>query len=108
MNTTPAPAMVSDVVWLKTYSRDASGKSVEHLVELHEALLPHIAARLANGGAFQLVFWGQGVVPNVVPQSHAPAQDLGTTAVASAMPPAPRSVTTSTVIDTVLPATGQG
>lgn len=108
MTPTPAPTMVSDVVWLKTYSRDASGKSVEHIVELHEALLPDIAARLANGGAFQLVFWGQGVVPNVVPQSPDPLQALGTTALASAMPPAPCSVTTSTVTETVLPATGQG
>lgn len=78
-------ALSSECMMLKTY--DAAGVCLVH--DLQEALRPDLRERLAQGGAFQLVLWGQGGAPSFAPQRASPLQCLGTEAAATGAGPAP-------------------
>lgn len=79
------PSISADWMMLKTY--DAAG--VCQVTELQDALRPELRERLAGGGAYQLVVWGQGGTPSFVPQRASPLHCLGTDEAATGTGPAP-------------------
>jgi hypothetical protein len=81
----PGPSLTADLMMIKTY--DAGG--VLTATPLQDALVPELRDRLFRGGAYQLVFWGQGGTPSFKPQRVAPLHDLGVDSTATASGPAP-------------------